>query len=170
MIYLNIGSNLDSRLGKRIDNIKYAIQSIKKYGIIILKTSSIYETPSYPNSVFPKFLNIGIKVKSKLTPEDLLNRIKYIEKRIGRVKKVTNFPRVCDIDIIDFKGLVKKTKQISIPHPRLHIRNFVLFPMRDLNPEWRHPITNKKINDLISDLNLNLRIQITRLTKSDIIN
>ena len=107
MIYLNIGSNLDSRLGKRIDNIKYAIQSIKKYGIIILKTSSIYETPSYPNSVFPKFLNIGIKVKSKLTPEDLLNRIKYIEKRIGELKKL-QFSRVCDIDIIDFKGIVKK--------------------------------------------------------------
>ena len=169
MIYLNIGSNLDSRLGKRIDNIKYAIQSIKNYGIIILKTSSIYETPSYPNSVFPKFLNIGIEVESKLTPEDLLKKIKHIEKKIGRVKKITNYPRVCDIDIIDFKGMVKKTKQINIPHPRLHNRNFVLYPIKEIDPKWIHPILKKNVDFLINQLSQNSRIEITRLRKSVII-
>ncbi|OUW73305.1 MAG: 2-amino-4-hydroxy-6-hydroxymethyldihydropteridine diphosphokinase [Pelagibacteraceae bacterium TMED216] len=169
MIYLNIGSNLNSRIGSRKDNIKYAIKELKNEKIRILKVSNIYETPSYPNLNFPKFLNISVLIKCEYTPEILLKKVKLIEKKIGRIKRVINSPRVCDIDIIDFNGIIIKSKFLTIPHPKLHKRNFVLYPMRDINPNWKHPITSKKINKLISELNLNLRIQITKLLKNDII-
>ena len=88
---------------------------------------------------------------------------------MGRVKSKKNSPRVCDIDIIDFNGLIKKTKNLQLPHPRSHLRNFVLFPIKEIDPEWIHPILRKNVDFLISDLTRISRIEITRLSKSVII-
>ena len=88
---------------------------------------------------------------------------------MGRVKSRKNSPRVCDIDIIDFNGLIKKTKNLQLPHPRSHLRNFVLFPIKEIDPEWIHPILRKNVDFLISDLTRISRIEITRLSKSVII-
>ena len=89
-----------------------------------------------------------------------------IEKKIGRLKKKKNEPRVCDIDIIDFNSLIKKTKLLDLPHPRCHLRNFVLYPIKEIDPTWKHPILMKNIDHLIRDLSQNSRIEITRLMKS----
>ena len=79
-----------------------------------------------------------------------------------------NEPRVCDIDIIDFNGLIK-TKSINLPHPRSHRRNFVLYPIKEIDPNWVHPILKKNVDFLINELSQNSRIEITRLSKSVII-
>ena len=92
-----------------------------------------------------------------------------IEKKIGRVKSKKNDPRVCDIDIIDFNGLAKKTKILQLPHPRCHLRNFVLYPIKEIDSNWKHPILGKNVDFLISNLSRNSRIEITRLRKSVII-
>tara|TARA_B110001452_G_scaffold252746_1_gene242852 strand:+ start:536 stop:1051 length:516 start_codon:yes stop_codon:yes gene_type:complete len=170
MIHLNIGSNLHSNFGTKFQNISIAIKMLDDLKIRIKKISNFYETPSYPNRSFPKFINTGILIESNLNYTTLLKEIKLIEKKIGRVKSNKNDPRVCDIDIIDFNGLIKDVKTLKLPHPRCHLRNFVLYPIKQIDPSWKHPILMKNIDFLISDLCQNSRIEITRLRKSVIIN
>ena len=80
-----------------------------------------------------------------------------MKKKIGRVKLEKNEPRVCDIDIIDFKGLVTKTRTLELPHPRCYNRNFVLYPIREIDPNWIHPILKKNVDFLIRELNQKAR-------------
>ena len=166
MIHLNIGSNLDSNHGSRFDNISLAINLLVNSKIKIKKLSSFYETPSYPNQNFPKFLNVGIVIDFHENYLDLLNEIKKIEKKLGRIKTVKNDPRIIDIDIIDFNGEIKNTKKLILPHPKCHIRNFVLYPILEIDPNWSHPILKKNAQFLINKLSQKFRIEITRLKKN----
>ena len=169
MIYINIGSNLDSQKGDRFYNLNKSKDLIRVEKIKVIKTSSIYETPSYPNKKNPKFLNICLEIKSKENPEVLIKKFKNIEKKLQRNKGLKNLPRTCDIDIIDYKGKIINSNNITIPHPRAHLRNFVLFPLKEISSEWIHPILNKKIDFLIKNLNFKLRNEITRIKESVII-
>jgi len=169
MIFINIGSNLHSSKGDRLYNLNKSIELLKKKKIKILKISSIYETPSYPNKKNPKFLNICLSIKSKIEPKSLIKIFKDIEKKMQRIRGIKNQPRTCDIDIIDYCGKNINLSEIILPHPRAHLRNFVLFPLRELNPKWVHPLLNKKIEFLIKKLNFKLRNEITRLNESVII-
>jgi len=169
MIYINIGSNLNSSRGDRFYNLKKSIELINGKKFNISKISSIYETPSYPNNKKPKFLNICLAIKSKEKPENLIKIFNTIEKKLQRNRGVKNQPRTCDIDIIDYYGKVINSEDITLPHQRAHLRNFVLFPLREISPDWIHPTLNKKIEYLINKLNFKLRNEITRLNESVII-
>ena len=147
IIYLGLGSNL----GNRKNNIEKAKFSLIENNIKILQTSSYYETLSWPNPNNPKFLNIVLEVVSDISPLNLIKLSKKIEKNLGRKKTLRNSPRECDIDIIDFSNSNMKSKVI-LPHPRMHIRNFVLFPLFELNKNWRHPILKQNIKKLINAL------------------
>ena len=166
MIHLNIGSNLNSKYGSRFDNISIAINLLINTKIKVKKISNFYETPSYPNRFFPKFLNVGLLIDYKSDYVKLLKIIKQIEKKIGRIKSKINDPRIIDIDIIDFKNVVKKTNELILPHPRCHLRNFVLYPILQIDPNWIHPILKKNVQYLINNLNMKYRIEITRLKKN----
>ena len=163
MIFLNIGSNLDSIKGDRFFNLKKTLEYIRLENIIIIKTSSIYETPSYPDKKNPKFLNIGLEIKCNHSPEKLIKSFNKIEKKLQRTRGLKNIPRTCDIDLIDFNGEIIESKKISTPHPRAHLRNFVLFPLKEICPMWFHPILNKKIDFLIKKLSFKSRNEITRI-------
>ena len=89
-----------------------------------------------------------------------------MKKKLGRINKKKNDPRVIDIDIIDFKNEIKNTKELILPHPKCHIRNFVLFPILQIDPNWLHPILKKNAQNLINNLSQRSRIEITRLRKS----
>ena len=169
MIYINIGSNLNSSKGDRIYNLKKSIQLLNGKKLKIIKISKIYETPSYPNEKSPKFLNICLGIESKQKAELLIKTFIAIEKKLQRNRSFKNQPRTCDIDIIDYYGKIINTNKITTPHPRAHLRNFVLYPLREICPEWVHPLLNKKIEFLIKKLNLKLRNEITRLRDSVII-
>ena len=166
MIHLNIGSNLKPKFGNKFQNISLAITLLIESEINILKISDFYETPSYPNKFFPKFINIGILISCNFDVSTLLKKINLIEKKIGRVRLKKNDPRVCDIDIIDFNGLIIYKKNLKIPHIKSHIRNFVLYPISEIDPEWVHPVIKKSVNFLINNLDTNFRIEITRLNKN----
>jgi len=148
--YLAIGSNL----GDRFANIQSAKELLLLNNIYIKDTSSYYETPSWPNRNFPKFFNIVIKIKTDKSLTNLFKIVKNIEKRIGRKKALKNHPRICDIDIIDFNGINLKTEfngqKIETPHPKMHNRNFVIFPLYELNKNWVHPKTKVNINHIIN--------------------
>ena len=169
MIHINIGSNLDSKFGTKFMNISIAINLLIESKLKIKKISNFYETPSYPNKNLPKFANIGLIAKYDFDHIKLIKEISLIEKKIGRVKSKKNDPRVCDIDIIDFNGQIKKEKLLKLPHPRSHIRNFVLYPIKEIDPNWIHPIFKKNVDFLINQLRQNSRIEITRMRKSVII-
>ena len=166
MIHLNIGSNLNSKHGSRYENISIAINLLIDSKIKIKKISNFYETPSYPNNNFPKFLNVGLFIEYYNEHLNLFKKIKQIEKKLGRIRTRKNDPRVIDIDIIDFKGVIKKTRELILPHPRCHLRNFVLYPILQIDPNWFHPILKKNVQYLINNLGQKSRIEITRLHKN----
>ena len=170
MIHLNIGSNLDSKFGNRIKNITIAINLLINSKLKINKISNFYETPSYPNKKLPNFLNVGVLANYKYDEKKLLNEINLIEKKIGRKRTKKNDPRVCDIDIIDFNGLVINENNLKIPHKKCHLRNFVLYPIQQIDSSWVHPIIKKNVKFLINKLDQKSRIEITRLNKNVIIN
>ena len=146
-IFLGIGSNL----GNRISNIEKAKSILLENNINLITSSSYYETPSWPDPNKPRFINIVLKVTCQHRPLQLLNLCKTIEKKLGRKDAPKNSPRICDIDIIDFDGLVSKGK-LNLPHSRMHKRNFVLFPLFELNKNWKHPISKDHIKKLIISL------------------
>ena len=170
MIHLNIGSNLVSKYGSRYDNISIAINLLTSSKIKVKKISNFYETPSYPNNKFPKFLNVGLVVDYQKKLFNLFKIINQIERKLGRIRSKKNDPRIIDIDIIDFKGEIKKTKQLTLPHPKCHLRNFVLFPILQIDPNWFHPILKKNAQYFIDNLSQKSRIEITRLQKNVNIN
>ena len=158
MIHINIGSNLNSKFGSKFENISIAVSLLVEAKLKIKKISNVYETPSYPNKSLPKFLNIGLLADYNFSHENLIKKIFLIEKKIGRIKSKKNDPRVCDIDIIDFNGIIQKDKLVHLPHPRSHFRNFVLYPIKEIDPTWTHPISKKNVDYLISQLSQNSRI------------
>jgi 2-amino-4-hydroxy-6-hydroxymethyldihydropteridine diphosphokinase len=163
MIYLGIGSNLASKKGGKLVNIKKTIKLLNFYSVKVTKVSSFYETPSYPNKKYPKFINVIVSANYKGSPEALLKILLYIEKKMGRIRIHKNEPRICDIDIIDFKGKIYNSKNLDIPHKLTVSRNFVLLPLKEINPAWIHPINKKDVNNLINKLPLKMRNEITRL-------
>ena len=169
MIHINIGSNLNSKYGTKFNNISIAINLLIDSKLKIKKISNFYETPSYPNKKLPRFVNIGLLAEYNFSYTKLIKETSLIEKKIGRVKSKKNDPRVCDIDIIDFNGIIKTNRLLKLPHPRSHIRNFVLYPIKEIDPKWIHPIFKKNVDVLINELSQNSRIEITRLPKSVII-
>ncbi|MBA1337496.1 MAG: 2-amino-4-hydroxy-6-hydroxymethyldihydropteridine diphosphokinase [Pelagibacterales bacterium] len=158
MVLLGIGSNLSSVFGDRFNNIEIAILLLKKHRIKIVKKSSFYETPAHPNKEDPKFINIIIQIKTDLKPLNLAALLIYIEKFLKRERGKKNSPRTCDIDIIDFKNKAfsfrYKNHKFSVPHKQLIFRNFVLYPLREIIPKWRHPKNNCLIDTFIEKLNL----------------
>ena len=147
LIYLGIGSNL----GNKRNNIEKAKFKLGQNNIRILQSSSFYESLSWPNPKNPKFLNIVLKISTNLTLSELFKKCKEIERKLGRRKNAINSPRECDIDILDYKSKIKND-QIILPHPRMHTRNFVLFPLFELNKDWKHPISKHHIKRLIFSL------------------
>ena len=147
MVYIGIGSNL----GDRINNIEKAKYLLKLNGIDILKSSSYYETLSWPDPNKPKFINIVIQSNTKISPKNLLKISHSIEKKLGRSKGPKNSPRTCDIDIISYKNKIT-SGNIVIPHERMSERNFVLIPLFEIAPDWKHPKTDKSIKKLIFSL------------------
>ena len=152
LVYLALGSNL----GDKKNNLNQCIELIKKEGIFIKKRSKFYITKSWPNENFPDFINSMILIETKLNSTQLFLKIKKIEKKLGRTKSKRNCPRVCDIDIIDFSNKIIQRRlgnhKLNIPHKRMYNRNFVLFPLFELNKNWVHPILNTNIVILMRNL------------------
>ncbi len=147
VVYIGIGSNL----GNKIDNIEKAKFYLLENRVNLISVSRYYETPSWPNPKNPKFINVVLKAKCSFEPLHLLNICKSIETKLGRKKKPKNSPRECDIDIIDFNGLITKDNLI-LPHKMMHLRNFVLIPLHEIEKKWVHPIKNIDIKRLIFSL------------------
>ncbi len=170
MIFLGLGSNLPSKYGDKFANINLAISSLESYGVKIIKRSSFYKTPSYPDRENPKFINVVILVKTNLAPIDLMSVLIFIEEKLERKRFKKNDPRTCDIDIIDYNSQILNLKynniDITVPHKELTSRNFVLFPLQEISPMWKHPKTKETINNLIRKLNAEDKNSILKISKN----
>ena len=151
IVYLSVGSNL----GVRRENIEKAKLQLKAHNIKLMSVSKYYETKSWPNPKYPKYLNIILKTICHHDPLSLLNICKKIEINLGRKKSKKNSPRICDIDIIDYHGLELNIKsKLNLPHERMHKRNFVLIPLFEIEKNWKHPSKKLDIRTLISSLSI----------------
>jgi len=142
-VYLGLGSNV----GDRLLNLNKAIELLSEK-IQILKKSKIYISKAVGYTDQPDFYNMVLYGKTDLSPEELFNFIKDVEKNVGRVYRFHWGPREIDIDILFYNDLVYKSDKLNIPHPRLHERDFVLLPLIELNPKLFHPVLNKIVFDL----------------------
>ena len=144
-IYLSIGSNK----GNRYSFIKEALRLIQKdIGEVIL-ISKIYETKSW-GFQSDDFLNLCILIKSEFIPTKLISKLKKIEERIGRERNNDKIEaREIDIDILFYSDEIVNQKDLIIPHQRLHLRNFVLYPLNDIAADFIHPILLKSVNELL---------------------
>lgn len=146
--YIALGSNL----GDREKNISKAVEYLKELGGIAVKQiSSIYETEPV-GARQGKFLNGIIEIETSLLPDELLDRLKGIESRLGRVKAEENGPRPIDLDIIFYDDIVIDGGRIKIPHPRMQEREFVLRGLNEIAPRFVHPRLNKTVEGIYKDL------------------
>ena len=170
MFLLGLGSNLSSSFGDRFENLNLASSYLEVYKIKIIKRSSFYETPSYPDIKNPKFINIVVEVSTSLPPADLASVLIFIEEKMERKRVKKNEPRTCDIDIIDYNGKVMeftyKNLVFKVPHEKLIYRNFVLFPLQEVAPKWAHPKTKDSIDVLINKLPNEEKKSILKIKKS----
>ena len=170
MLLLGLGSNLSSNFGNRFENIDLAISYLQSHKIQLLKKSSFYETLSYPDIKNPKFINVIIEVLTHLPPEEFVSVLITIEESLERKRNQKNEPRTCDIDIIDYNGRVMdfsyKNLIFKVPHEKLIYRNFVLYPLQEIVPNWVHPITKEKISNLIAKLPEEDRKSILKVKKN----
>jgi len=147
-VHLALGSNLGDRLG----NLRAAIAGLEPY-IGIAKRSSVYETaPAYVTDQ-PKFLNAAISGFTDLEPMMLLHTVKEIERRVGRMPTYRYGPRVVDIDIIFYDDEKISHPELTVPHPRMHERSFVLCPLKDIAADYRNPITGKTVGEMLANVN-----------------
>lgn len=149
IIYLALGSNL----GDREENLKQAIASLPPQMDVKAK-SHVYETPPWGYEDQQRFLNQVVKAQTYLQPEQLLKHIKRLEVALGRKATFRNGPREIDIDILLYDDLVLNTPILTLPHPHMHERGFVLLPMMDIDPDLVHPLTGKSVREMLITTNL----------------
>ena len=147
-IFIALGSNLKNPKKQ----IKNGILSIKKInGVKILKKSHLYETPPVGILDQPNFVNAVIKISSNLNPQELLDKLLNIENIAGRIRDKKNGPRILDIDILLFNDFILDKDSLTIPHPRMHERLFVLMPLKDIDKNIVIP-NQGAIKDIINKL------------------
>ena len=147
LAYLGLGTNLRDRR----QNLLAALDGISEQATIEL-LSSIYETEPVGYKEQPTFLNAVCCISTRLNPDHLLDQAKEIETSLGRIQSFRNAPRIIDIDILLYDNIVMKTDRLTIPHPQLSRRAFVLIPLAEIAPEVRHPETNQTIKQLRDSL------------------
>lgn len=152
MIFVALGANVPSQAGSPEVTLRCALGAMAKRGIAVISVSPFYRTPAWPNPADPPFVNAVAEVRTRLLPGELLKALLAIEKAFGRVRKKPNEPRTLDLDLIDYGGLVSDADELSLPHPRMHERVFVLRPLADIAPHWRHPDTGEGIGRLLENV------------------
>ena len=147
IIYLSLGSNL----GDREANLRAAIAALGDAGVRVRRVSSFYETEPVDFLEQPWFLNCAVEGETELKPLELLRVLREIEAKIGSKKLVAKGPRLIDMDILLYGEETIDTPELQVPHPRMHLRRFVLVPLTEIAPELRHPNWKRTVKQLLEE-------------------
>ncbi|MBI5969554.1 MAG: 2-amino-4-hydroxy-6-hydroxymethyldihydropteridine diphosphokinase [Deltaproteobacteria bacterium] len=147
--FISIGSNT----GDKSFNCRKAIERLSENpAIAVVKKSSFYDTPPWGYKDQPSFVNAAIEITTSLSPGELLENLKTIESGMGRVETLRWGPRVVDLDLIFYNGLIMESETLTLPHPLAHERAFVLAPLLEIAPEFVHPVLKKTVSELLAGL------------------
>ncbi|MDP7101789.1 MAG: 2-amino-4-hydroxy-6-hydroxymethyldihydropteridine diphosphokinase [Rhodospirillales bacterium] len=153
MIFIGIGSNLKSETyGPPISNCEAAFELISQNRVDILRQSSWYETVPIPVSTQQNFVNGVVAVKTNLDSSQLLDVLLAIEIEMGRQRLEPNAARIIDLDLLSFNAKIIDSDRLTLPHPRLTERAFVVQPIAEIAPDWRHPISGLLITEILAGL------------------
>jgi 2-amino-4-hydroxy-6-hydroxymethyldihydropteridine diphosphokinase len=147
-VYLSLGSNL----GDREQMLQEAVDLLEASGLHIRRVSSVFETEPRDNPTQPWFLNLVIEAETALLPMQLLARVQKVERQLGRRRVAWRGPRTIDVDILLYERSVIETPQLTVPHPRMTERRFVLEPLAELASDFRHPVARRTVRELLSDV------------------
>jgi 2-amino-4-hydroxy-6-hydroxymethyldihydropteridine diphosphokinase len=145
IVYLALGTNL----GDRLHNLEAAVAALPP-AVTVLSRSPVYQTPPWGVTNQPEFLNMVLKGETRLGPQALLEHLKHLETELGRRPSIRYGPRLIDIDILFYGRLVLNTPTLTIPHPHLQERAFVLVPLADLAADFIHPSLEKSVLQLLA--------------------
>jgi 2-amino-4-hydroxy-6-hydroxymethyldihydropteridine diphosphokinase len=151
VILIGLGANLPSAAGPPAATLAAALAALEAAGVAVERRSPSYRTAPLPASDQPWFVNEVAAVATGLGPEALLALLHRIEAQFGRRRQERNEPRALDLDLLDYQGLVRERAPV-LPHPRLHERGFVLRPLADIAPSWRHPVSGAGVAELLAAL------------------
>ena len=152
-IIVGIGGNLFSKEGLHpVQICQEAIKLLKPMSIIVEKQSSWYRSDPIPKSDQPKFFNSVLVASTILNELDVLNSLHVIEKKFGRIRKNINEARIIDLDLIDYSSTIHDSKDIILPHPRAHLRRFVMQPLYEIEKNWIHPILKTSVAEILNQL------------------
>ena len=151
MILIALGANLPSSAGPPAATLRNALVGLEERGVKILSVSSFYETPAWPDPAQPAFVNAVAVINTTLQPVELLTLLHGVETDFGRLRSAPNASRTLDIDLLDYDGQVL-TEGVVLPHPRMGERSFVLVPLAEIAPGWRHPVSGQSAADLLAKL------------------
>jgi 2-amino-4-hydroxy-6-hydroxymethyldihydropteridine diphosphokinase len=154
-IFIGAGANLaHPTYGSPRQTLEAAFRDLARRGVQIVRVSPWYHTAPVPASDQPWYQNAVIEVVTDQGPDELLTTLHEVEQAFGRVRTVANAARLIDLDLLDFRGEIAAggPERATLPHPRLADRGFVLRPLADLAPDWRHPVTGQPIQALLAAL------------------
>ena len=142
--------SLGSNLGNRLELLQKALVLLEQNDIKLTAISSLYETPAWGFDSTP-FYNACAQIETDFNPEELLSVFLEIEEQLGRVRQQSDryTARQIDLDLLFYENLILNTDGLVLPHPRLHLRNFVLVPLKEIVPQWQHPVLNLTVNELL---------------------
>jgi 2-amino-4-hydroxy-6-hydroxymethyldihydropteridine diphosphokinase len=160
-VYIGLGANLPSpEHGTPRATLEAAMRALEAQGLTIVARSPLYESEPVPVSDQPWYLNAVVEVATDRSPAEVLALLHSVENAFGRVRAVRNEARVLDLDLLDHRGTVRDGPDSPLlPHPRLTDRAFVLLPLRDIAPDWRHPVSGRTIAELLESLPEGQRIR-----------
>ena len=160
MILIGIGGNLASlQFGPPLDTLAAALVALEAEGVQIATRSAWYRTEPVPRSDQPWFVNAVASLITSLAARDLLAVMQVVEGQFGRVRGKRNAARVLDLDLLDYRGQLIDTASLALPHPRLHQRRFVLVPLAEIAPDWRHPLSGLTAEQMLSRLAANQPVE-----------
>lgn len=154
-IYVGLGANIPSAVGAPLATLEASLERLKQAGVTIVRQSPWYTSPAFPDPSEPDFVNGVIEVETDLGSEGFLAELHGIERHFGRIRKRKWEPRTLDLDLLDFRGETRSSAdgdRLNLPHPRMQDRDWVLLPLRDIAPDWRHPRSSVSIDRLIEAL------------------